>query len=53
MNDKAFIVLIALAVILTGLLCTLLLNNRPNCYQVEYQKQGITKQLTVCERTNK
>ena len=51
MNDKAFIVLIALAVLLTALVCSLLLNNRKNCYQIEYQKQQVTKQTTVCEGT--
>jgi FlaG/FlaF family flagellin (archaellin) len=48
MNGKYYILLIALAVIMTAIFCTFILN-KPNCYQIEYQTQTETKHTTVCE----
>lgn len=50
MNDRRFIALIAILIFMVSIFCTFMLN-RPNCHQIEYQKQQVTKQLTVCEGT--
>jgi hypothetical protein len=50
-NERMFIALIALFVLLSGFLCSLYFGNLNNCHKIEYQKQGITKQTTVCEGT--
>ena len=52
MNDKHFVALVSLLVLLTGWLAFMLQEHK-NCYEVQYQQQGINKTSTVCERTNK
>jgi hypothetical protein len=52
MNDKHFVALVSLLVLLTGWLAFMLQEHK-NCYEVQYQQQGISKTSTVCERTNK
>jgi len=49
---RHYILLIALAVIMTAIFCAFEFNGN-NCYKVQYQQQGINKTTTVCEGTNK
>jgi hypothetical protein len=48
MSDRYYIALIAVVLLITSIVCTILLN-RPNCYEIEYQTQTETKHTTVCE----
>jgi len=47
---RHYILLLALLVIATAIFCSFMFT-RSNCYEVQYQQEGINKTTTVCEGT--